>query len=91
MVNSQGKLQGEGPPKRVLIVWTAGWVEPGDKWMVVNNILLSAAPNILVGPPTDPNTSPAHKIFCFYFRIFSSIPSRGWGQKSLSRRVQLWP
>ena len=35
MVNSKGKLQGEGPPKRVRIVWTAGWVEPGDKWMMV--------------------------------------------------------
>ena len=29
------KIQGEGPPNRVWIVWTAGWVEPGDKWMMV--------------------------------------------------------
>ena len=35
MLNFQGKLRGEGPPKRVRIVWTAGWVEPGDKWMMV--------------------------------------------------------
>ena len=35
MVNSWGKLRGEGPRKRVLIVWTAGWVEPGAKWMMV--------------------------------------------------------
>ena len=31
MVNSKGKLREDGPPKRVRIVWTAGWVEPGDK------------------------------------------------------------
>ena len=35
MVNSKGKLRGEGPPKQVRIVWTAGWVEPVDKWMMV--------------------------------------------------------
>ena len=34
MENFQGKLRGEGPPKRVRIVWTADWVEPGDKWMM---------------------------------------------------------
>ena len=34
MVNSQGQLRGEGPPKRMRIVWTDGWVEPGDKWMM---------------------------------------------------------
>ena len=33
MVNS--KLQGEGPHKQVRIVWTAAWVEPGDKWVIV--------------------------------------------------------
>ena len=49
MVNSKGKLQGKGPPKRVRIVWTAGWVEPGDKWMMVT-IHLSAALNPLMGP-----------------------------------------
>ena len=35
MVNSYGKLRGEGPPKRMWIVWTDGWVEPGDMWMMV--------------------------------------------------------
>ena len=35
MENFQGKLRGEGPPKRVRIVWTAGWVEPGDKGTMV--------------------------------------------------------
>ena len=35
IVNSQGKLQGAGPPKRVRIVWTTGWVEPGDNGMMV--------------------------------------------------------
>ena len=33
--NDMGKLQGECPAKRVRIVWTAGWVEPGDKWMMM--------------------------------------------------------
>ena len=51
MVNSQGKLRGEGPPKRMRIVWTDGWVEPGDKWMVTI-IPLSSAPNPWVGPLT---------------------------------------
>ena len=50
MVKSKGKLEGEGSTKRVRIVWTAGWVEPGDKWMMVTIINLSAAPNPLVGP-----------------------------------------
>ena len=50
MVNSQGKLRGEGPPKRMRIVWTDGWVEPGDKWMMETIIHLSAAPNPVVGP-----------------------------------------
>ena len=35
MVKSKGKLRGEGSPKRVRIVWTAGWVKPDDKWMMV--------------------------------------------------------
>ena len=35
MVKSKGKLRGEGPPNQVRIVWTAGWSEPGDKWMMV--------------------------------------------------------
>ena len=30
MLNSQGKLRGEGPPKRMRIVWIDCWVEPGD-------------------------------------------------------------
>ena len=30
MVKSQGKLR-EGPPKRVWLMWNAGWVEPGEK------------------------------------------------------------
>ena len=34
MVKSQGELQGEGPPKRMRSVWTEGWVEPGNKWMM---------------------------------------------------------
>ena len=36
-LSPHGKLlrKGEGPAKRVWIVWTAGWVEPGDKWMMV--------------------------------------------------------
>ena len=34
MVNSKGKLRGKGPPKQVEIMSTAGWVEPGDKWMM---------------------------------------------------------
>ena len=33
-LSTQGKLRGEGPPKRMRIVWTDGWVEPGDKWMM---------------------------------------------------------
>ena len=41
MVNSKGKLRGEGPPKRVRIVWTAGCVEPGVKWMMATIIPLS--------------------------------------------------
>ena len=44
MVNFLGKLRGEGPPKRVRIVWTAGWVEPGDNLMMVTILHLSAAP-----------------------------------------------
>ena len=32
-------------------MWTAGWVEPGDKWMVTI-IPLSSAPNPWVGPLT---------------------------------------
>ena len=32
---AHGKLHWDGPPKQVWIVWTAGWVEPGDKWMMV--------------------------------------------------------
>ena len=35
MVNSKGKLQGDTLSNRVLIVWTAGSVEPDDKWMMV--------------------------------------------------------
>ena len=38
------------PPKGVWIAWTAGLVEPGDRWMMVT-IHLSAAPNPRVGPP----------------------------------------
>ena len=34
MLNSKGKLQGDTPPNRVQIVWTAGSVEPDDKWMM---------------------------------------------------------
>ena len=41
-------------------MWTAGWVEPGDKWMLVTSLgdglavitHLLAAPNPLVGPLT---------------------------------------
>ena len=40
MVNSKGKLRGEGSPKRVRIVWTAGWVVPGDNGMVVTILTL---------------------------------------------------
>ena len=39
MVNSWGKIR--GPPKRLRILWTAGWVEPGDKWMMLT-ILVAA-------------------------------------------------
>ena len=53
MLNSKGKLQGDTPPSRVQIVWTAGSVEPDDKWMMVTIIHLSAAPNLWVGPQTD--------------------------------------
>ena len=75
MLNFQGKLRGEGPPKRVWIVWTAGWVEPGDKWMMVTIlgwwpcghhprmitiIHLSAAPNPLVGNRRGGTFSRAH-------------------------------
>ena len=35
------------------IVWTAGSVEPDDKWMMVTIIHLSVAPNLWVGPQTD--------------------------------------
>ena len=35
MVNSKGKLQGDTLPNRMWIVWTAGSVEPDDKWMMV--------------------------------------------------------
>ena len=35
MVSSYGKLRGEGPPKRLQIVWTADWVVPVDKWIMV--------------------------------------------------------
>ena len=35
MVNSKGKLKGETPLNQVRIVWTTGWVEPCDKWMMV--------------------------------------------------------
>ena len=59
MVNFQGKLWGEGPPKRVWIVWTAGWVEPVDKWMITI-IHLSAAPNPLVGNRRGGTFSRAH-------------------------------
>ena len=31
-------------PKRARIVWTAGWVEPGDSWMMVTIIHFSVAP-----------------------------------------------
>ena len=41
MVNSKGKLQGDTLPNRVRIVWTAGSVEPDDKWMMVTIIHLS--------------------------------------------------
>ena len=39
MVNSWGKIR--GPPKRLRILWTAGWVEPGHKWMMLT-ILVAA-------------------------------------------------
>ena len=35
------------------IVWTAGWVEPGGKWMMVTIIHSSSAPNHLVGTRTN--------------------------------------
>ena len=35
MVTSKGKLGGDTLPNRVRIVWTAGVVEPVDKWMMV--------------------------------------------------------
>ena len=27
-----------GPPNRVRIMWTAGWVESGDKWMMMTTL-----------------------------------------------------
>ena len=33
-VHSKGKFWGEGPIKQVRIMWTSGWVEPGNKWMM---------------------------------------------------------
>ena len=51
-----GKLQGEGPPVQVQMVWTTGMVEPGDKWIMgprmVTIIHLSADPNPWIDPPT---------------------------------------
>ena len=47
-------------PSLVRIVWTAGWVEPGDKWMMVTIIHLSAAPNPLVGNRQGGTFSQAH-------------------------------
>ena len=62
-----GKNLPYGQPIRIWIVWTAGWLEPGDKWMMVTilgwwfcghhprmttTIHLSAAPNPRMGPPT---------------------------------------
>ena len=35
MVNSKGNLLGVTSPNQVRIVWTAGSVEPDDKWMMV--------------------------------------------------------
>ena len=42
MVISKGKLRGDTPPNRVWIMWTAGWVEPCYKLMMVTIIHLSA-------------------------------------------------
>ena len=39
MVISKGKLRGDTPPNRVWIMWTAGWVEPGDEWMSVTPLV----------------------------------------------------
>ena len=41
-----------GLPNKVRIMWTAGLMEPGDKWMIVTIIHLTEAPNPVVGPPT---------------------------------------
>ena len=49
MLNSYGKLRGEAPPKRVWIVWTAGWVEPDDKWMMVTIFVMALRQSPKVG------------------------------------------
>ena len=46
------------------IVWTTGWVEPSDMWMMITIltiIYLSVTPNPLMGPPTlhQPRTAAA--------------------------------
>ena len=39
MVNSKGKIRGDISPNQVRIVWTAGSVEPDDKWMMVTMLV----------------------------------------------------
>ena len=46
MVNSKGKLKGDTPPNKVLIVCTTVWVEPFEKQMM-------EAPNPMVGGQTN--------------------------------------
>ena len=72
MVSSKGKLQEEGPPKELQTVWTAGCVEPGDKWMVTI-IPLTSAPNPLEGPLT----VQWHLSFFTHLPFFSHIFGEG--------------
>ena len=53
-------------------MWTAGWVEPGDKWIVAI-IPLSSAPNPWVGPLT----VQWHLSFFTHLPFFSH--TFGWG------------
>ena len=99
MVNSYGKLRGEGTPNRMWIVWTDGWVEPVDMWMMVTLlgwwpcghhprtvtiIHISAAPNPRVGPPTLPYSWRAAT--CSK-RIFRPLKSPFW--RNFRRRKSL--
>ena len=53
MVNFHEKLRGEGPRKRMRIVGTDGWVEPGDKWMMMT--LIHHPLNIRLHPTSSPH------------------------------------